>query len=104
MHWYRARRVYDWLCLLIKADVVLISRKPTNFVEAKAAGKDAIDAVEVAKRVLELIPARIAQEKDAKIKADLQKQVEEAKQTLATGRSKALDSFRLAMKFRRPRL
>ena len=82
-----------------KVDEGTEGKEPTNFVEAKAAGKDAIDAVEVAKRVLELIPARIAQEKDAKIKADLQKQVEEAKQTLATGRSKALDSFRLAMKF-----
>ena len=77
-------------------------KEPTNFVEAKDAGKDAIDAVEVAKRVLELIPARIAQEKDAEIKADLQKQVDEAKQTLATGRSKALDNFRLAMKFVEP--
>ncbi|HUG69010.1 MAG TPA: hypothetical protein VMM76_14770, partial [Pirellulaceae bacterium] len=71
---------------------------PHTFDEAKVAGKEALDAIQTATLVVSQVPTRIAKEKDEAIKADLQKQLEEAQGTLATARSDAMMYYQLALR------
>ncbi|HJN07174.1 MAG TPA: hypothetical protein QF564_00665 [Pirellulaceae bacterium] len=71
---------------------------PTTFAEAKNAGKEALDSIPPATLVVTKIPARIAAEKDATVKAELQKQLDAAKQTLATAQDDAMGYFRDALR------
>lgn len=71
---------------------------PHTFDEAKVAGKEALDSIQTASLIVAQVPGRIAKEKDAKIKEDLQKQLDEAKQTLATARDDAMSYYKLALR------
>jgi len=68
-----------------------------TFDEAKQAGRDALDALQMANMVVQTFPARIASEADAKTKADLQRQLEEAQTTLKTAVKDATGYFRKAL-------
>jgi len=72
--------------------------EPRNFAEAKKAGKEALDSIQTATLVVSQVPKRIAAEKDEKIKEELQKQLDEAKNTLATANQDAMDYYNLALK------
>jgi hypothetical protein len=72
--------------------------EPKTFAEAKQAGRDALQAAEIAKTVLRDFPGRIQKEKDETVKADLQQQLDEAQQSLETAQADALKYFRLALK------
>ncbi len=71
---------------------------PHTFDEAKTAGKEALDSIQTATLVVSQVPARIAKEQDEAVKANLQKQLEEAQNTLATARSDAMTYFQLALR------
>ena len=68
-----------------------------TFDEAKQAGRDALDALQTANMVVQTFPARIATEADAKTKADLQRQLEEAQATLKTAVKDATTYFHKAL-------
>jgi hypothetical protein len=70
---------------------------PTTFAEAKNAGKEALDSIQPAKLVVAKVPARIATEQDATVKAELQKQLDTATQTLATAQDDAMKYFHDAL-------
>ena len=70
---------------------------PRTFVEAKDAGREILDAMDGAKLVVERVPERIAKEQDAGVKAELQAQLDAARQTLSTGPQEAQDYFQLAL-------
>ncbi|MCA9219939.1 MAG: hypothetical protein KDA71_06395, partial [Planctomycetales bacterium] len=71
--------------------------EPTTFEEAKVAGRETLGELQTAEQVLKVLPARLAKESDAKIKAELQKQLDEAKTKVVTARSDALRYFRKAL-------
>lgn len=71
-----------------------------NFNDAKTAGKDALDSIQTATLVVNQVPARIAQEQDAAAKAELEKQLGEAQQTLATAQRDAMQYYKLALSLR----
>ena len=72
-------------------------KEPKTFSEAKDAGREVLDALQTASMVLQTFPPRIAGETDAKVKADLQKQLEEAQQTAETSVREALAYFHKAL-------
>lgn len=72
-------------------------KQPKTFAEAKDAGREALDALQTANMVLQTYPARIAGEADEKVKADLQKQLEEAQQTVKSAVQEALAYFQKAL-------
>lgn len=71
---------------------------PRTFDEAKAAGKEALDAVQTSLLVVGQLPRQIASEKDATAKAELEKQLEEAKDTLLAAREDAMTYYQLALR------
>ena len=71
--------------------------EPRTFAEAKRAGLEALEALQMAELVVRAVPARIAAEADAAVKADLQKQLDEAQHTVATAVSAAQPYFRRAV-------
>jgi hypothetical protein len=72
-------------------------KEPKTFSEAKDAGREALDALQTANMVLQTYPPRIAGETDEKIKADLQKQLEDAQQTVKTSVQESLAYFEKAL-------
>ncbi|MDA1056048.1 MAG: hypothetical protein O3C40_37180 [Planctomycetota bacterium] len=72
--------------------------EPRTFDEAKTAGKEALDSIQTASLVVSQVPARLAKEKDETVKADLQKQLEEAQGILATARDDAMMYYQLALR------
>jgi tetratricopeptide (TPR) repeat protein len=70
---------------------------PKTFAEAMNAGKEALDSIHPATLVVTNVPARIAAEKDATVKDELQKQLDKARQTLTTAQDDAMRHFRHAM-------
>ncbi len=68
-----------------------------TFDEAKQAGREVLDALQTANLVVQTFPARIAAESDAKTKADLQRQLEEAQGTLKTAVQDAMGCFQKAL-------
>lgn len=70
---------------------------PRNFNEARKAGQEALDSITTASLVVAQVPKRIAAEQDEAIKADLQKQLGEAQDTLATANQDAVEYYNLAL-------
>ncbi|MCO6453903.1 MAG: hypothetical protein J5I93_01195 [Pirellulaceae bacterium] len=73
--------------------------EPKTFAEAKDAGKEALDSLQTAGYVLRTIPAQLQKETDEAIKQELQQQIDEAQQKLATARDDARQYFQLALKY-----
>lgn len=71
--------------------------EPRTFAEARQAGRDALEAMQTANMVLNTLPGRIEKEQDAAVKADLQKQLAEAKETIGAALADAKRYFRLAL-------
>ena len=71
---------------------------PRTFREASDAGHEAIDAWKAAHLLVGRLPARLEQEKDLQVKAELQKQLEEAQHTLRASEKEAVDYFLLALR------
>jgi hypothetical protein len=77
----------------------LARKEPQNFLEARTAAKEAVDAMQSANLLLKTLPGRIASTKDATEKADLEKQLEEAKTQVTTATQDALSYCRLALRY-----
>ncbi|MBP87185.1 MAG: hypothetical protein CMJ64_10775 [Planctomycetaceae bacterium] len=71
---------------------------PTNFTEAKNAGKAALNAFTTANLIVSKVPARVAAETDAAEKAKLQEQLKEAQLTVANAQQEAIDYYQLAVR------
>ena len=71
---------------------------PTNFTEAKNAGKAALNAFTTANLIVTKVPARLKTETDPAEKEKLQKQLEEARLTVATAQQEAIDYYQLAVR------
>ncbi|MDX1946314.1 MAG: hypothetical protein SFU86_13015 [Pirellulaceae bacterium] len=82
-------------------DAEAIDKKPEpkTFLEARTAAKEAIDAMQTAGLLIKTLPSRIATEKDQAQKAEMEKQLAEAKETAKTGQADALQYCRAALKF-----
>ena len=80
------------------ADVVADRPEPKNFAEASTAAREAITAMQESQQIMKLLPGRIATEKDATVKAEMQKQLEEAQQNVAKHQEDAFYLCRLALK------
>ncbi|HEX5105661.1 MAG TPA: hypothetical protein VFV87_17700, partial [Pirellulaceae bacterium] len=77
-------------------------KEPKNFLEARTAAKEAIDAMQAANLLIKTLPGRIATLKDPAEKAELQKQLEEAQTQVKTAQDDALFYCRLSNKFVAP--
>jgi hypothetical protein len=73
--------------------------EPKTFVDARDAGKEAIEAMQTATFTMREVPPRLKAEKDEGIRKEMQQQVDAAKQTLETSREDALKYFQLALKY-----
>jgi len=71
---------------------------PQNFAEALQAGRQALEALSTAELIVNQVPSRLQAETNPTEKANLQKQLDEARQTLATARNDAMNYFQLAIK------
>ncbi|MFM8252207.1 MAG: hypothetical protein ACKOBW_11475 [Planctomycetota bacterium] len=69
---------------------------PKNFEEAKKAGKDALDAVQLAKANIENLTTQIKAEKDPEAKKKLQTELAEAERAVKNGNGDALRLFEIA--------
>lgn len=72
-------------------------QNPQTFADAERAGREVLDALQTANMVVQSYPPRIAQETDATVKADLQRQLEEAQATLKTSVRDAMKYFHKAL-------
>jgi len=81
------------------SDKVAERPEPKTFMEARTAGKEAVEAMQTAGLIDKLVPAKIAQSKDATEKAELTKQLEDARKASVTAKDDALHYLRLALKF-----
>jgi hypothetical protein len=70
---------------------------PRNFDEARQLGRDALDSMQTANLLVKNLPGRIANEKDAAVKKELQNQLNQAQETIATAPEDALRYFRMAL-------
>lgn len=70
---------------------------PKSFAEARDAGRDAMDAMENANFLVEALPERLQAETDPQIKADLEKQLDQAKKDLEAKRKEAIEYFQRAL-------
>jgi tetratricopeptide (TPR) repeat protein len=91
------RQAQELLAKLDRFDLDKARPEPKNFVDARTAGKEALDAMQTAGIVVKGLPPRIAKEKDEKIKAELQKQYDEAVVSQTTKREEAQRYFRMAL-------
>ncbi|MFO0904579.1 MAG: EF-hand domain-containing protein [Pirellulales bacterium] len=71
---------------------------PKTFAEARQAGKEALDAVNIAKVNLESLPGRIKEEKDEAVKKELEEQLKQAQETEKSGFGEAHRMFKLALR------
>lgn len=83
-------------------DVADNDKQPKDFQEAKEFGKQAIDSLSTAQQIVRLFPPRIKAETDTKIREDLERDLAEAKETLATAKGRALRYFRKALQLAQP--
>ncbi len=74
-----------------------VETEPTTFAEAQVAGKEALDAIEPARRAIETAKAQLAAEKDPAAKEELQKQAGEAEAEFERNRQDAIGYYRLAL-------
>ncbi len=70
---------------------------PRTFDEARTAGNEAREEMSSAQAVLNLVGPRVASEKDAAVKADLQKQVDDARTNVTAKRDLAFKYYRKAL-------
>ena len=70
---------------------------PTNFVQARKAGTDALEVVETGRAAIKELADRLATEMDAQKRAELQKRLHELEQTLAASLTDATLFLRLAI-------
>ena len=71
---------------------------PKTFAEARQAGKEALDAVNIAKVNLESLPGRIKEEKDEVVRKELEAQLKQAEETQKSGFGEAHRLFKLALR------
>jgi tetratricopeptide (TPR) repeat protein len=72
--------------------------EPKNFMEAKQAGKDALETMQTASVAIQSLPDRIKKETDEAVKAEYEKQLADAQQAMQTAPNQALAYFQLALK------
>ncbi|HND52067.1 MAG TPA: hypothetical protein PLV92_06715, partial [Pirellulaceae bacterium] len=72
--------------------------QPKTFADARTAGKDVLDGVQVAKVKLEGLPPRIRDEQSAEVKKQLQDELKEAQDLIKSGDAEALRLFQLAQR------
>ena len=72
---------------------------PTSFVQAKDAGKEALDNWQTAKLEVAGLQQQIAKEKDQKVKAELEMQLADAAERLQDAPKDALKYYRMALDF-----
>jgi hypothetical protein len=80
------------------AEAIAERKEPKDFTEARTLAKEAIDAMQSSNLLIKTLPGRIATIKDAAEKADLEKQLEEARTTVGKAQQDALYYCRLASK------
>jgi hypothetical protein len=80
------------------ADAVADRPEPKTFAEASTAARDAVQAMQDAQQIIKLLPPRIATEKDAATKAEMQKQLADANQNVAKHQADAFYLCQLAIK------
>lgn len=71
--------------------------EPKTFDDALRAAREAYDQMHTAEFLVRTLPERIAQETDAQIKADVQQQLQQAQQEVASKRDEALLLYRKAL-------
>ena len=81
------------------AEAIAERKEPKSFLEARTLAKEAIDAMQSSNLLIKTLPGRIDTIKDAAEKAELTKQLEEAKAQVSKAQSDALYYCRLASKF-----
>lgn len=69
-----------------------------TFAEALKFGKEAIEGVQTASILLEQLPGRIAQEQHAKVKSELQQQLDEAQKSIVASQDEAMNNFQIALR------
>jgi hypothetical protein len=72
---------------------------PTNFAEARKAGKEAIDEMQTANLLVKELPERMKTIKDAAEKAEMQKQFENAQKQSISAKDDAVRYFKMALAF-----
>jgi len=72
-------------------------KPPKDFEEAKNRANEAVSEMKSAEFSLETIPERLERETDAGVKAELQKNLDEAKEAVARNRQQALELFQAAL-------
>jgi tetratricopeptide (TPR) repeat protein len=70
---------------------------PKNYQEAKEFGKEALESLTAAQQIIKLYTPRIKAETDQKVREELERDLEEAKKTLATAKPRALRYFLIAL-------
>jgi tetratricopeptide (TPR) repeat protein len=81
------------------AESVASRPEPKTFQEARTAGKESIEAMQAAQLILKNVPPRLKLVKDAAERAELEKQIAEAKEQSDSSQEEALRYLRLALKF-----
>jgi tetratricopeptide (TPR) repeat protein len=80
------------------SDVASDRPEPKSFEEASTAARDAVQAMQDAQQIIKLLPPRIATEKDAASKSEMEKQLAEAQQSVAKHQEDAFYLCQLAIK------
>jgi hypothetical protein len=81
------------------AEEIAERKEPKSFMEARTLAKEAIDAMQTSNLLIKTLPPRIQTTKEPMEKAELEKQLEEAKGTVSKAQQDALYYCRLASKF-----
>jgi tetratricopeptide (TPR) repeat protein len=80
------------------ADNVAGRPEPKTFEEASTAARDAVQAMQEAQQIIKLLPPRIATEKDAATKAEMEKQLAESQENVVKHQEDAFYLCQLAIK------
>lgn len=81
------------------AEEIAERKEPKSFLEARTLAKESIDAMQTSNLLIKTLPGRIATIKDPKEKAELEKQLDEAKTLVSKAQQDALYYCKLANKF-----
>lgn len=77
-------------------------KQPKDFAEAMEFGKESLTAFNNAQQLIKLIAPKIKQESDQKVREEMERNVEEARQTLGTAKGQALRYFHTALQLAQP--
>ena len=72
-------------------------KQPETFAEARDAGKAALDQIQTAGLILKMVPPRLEREKDEKMRAELQLQIDQAEKQVVEAQSLARKFFAQAL-------